>query len=65
VIPRGDYWDNHLKLIYQTIEGVQAILVRCWKKYNDPEQEERDKGSYLRLAKDCNEAMEEMDNFLR
>jgi hypothetical protein len=56
---------NQLQLVYQTIEGVQAILVECWKKYNDPELEERDKISYLRLAKGCNEAMEEMDNFLR
>lgn len=59
-MPRGDYWNNYLKLIYQTIEGDQAILVECWKKYNDPELEERDKISYLRLAKGCNEAMEEM-----
>jgi hypothetical protein len=32
------------------------------EKKKDPELGERDKISYLRLAKDCNEAMEEMDN---
>jgi hypothetical protein len=35
------------------------------EKKKDPELGERDKISYLRLAKDCNEAMKEMDNFLR
>jgi hypothetical protein len=53
---------NQLQLVYQTIDGVQAILVECWKKYNDPQLEERDEISYLRLAKDRNEAMEELDN---
>ena len=56
---------NQLQLVYQTIEGIQAILAECWKKYNDPKLDKRDKTSYLRLAKDCNEAMEEIDNFLR
>ncbi|MGB7954522.1 MAG: hypothetical protein WCF23_11120 [Candidatus Nitrosopolaris sp.] len=55
------HWDA-VQLVYQTIESVQSIMVECWKKYNDPELEERDKISYLRPAKDCNKAIEEMDN---
>jgi len=54
---------NQLQLVSKTIEGVQAILVECWKKYNYPELDDRDKISYLKLAKDCNKAREEMDNF--
>ncbi|PWU81682.1 MAG: hypothetical protein DLM72_05685 [Candidatus Nitrosopolaris wilkensis] len=53
---------NQLQLVYQTIEGIQFILAECWKKYNDPKLEERDKISYLRLTKDCNKVIEEMDN---
>jgi hypothetical protein len=53
---------NQLQLVYWQIEGVQPRMVECWKKYNDPELEERDKISYQRLAKDCNKAIEEMDN---
>jgi hypothetical protein len=56
---------NQLQLVYWAIEGVQPRMVEYWKKYNDPELEERDKISYQRLAKDCNKAIEEMDNFLR
>jgi hypothetical protein len=48
-------------LSYQcSIEGISLTLKEAWSKFTDPKVPEKQKVSYLRLTKECNEKMFEM-----
>ncbi len=48
-------------LSYQrAIEGIALSLSAAWDKFNDPNVPEKQKVSYLRLIKDCNESMSQL-----
>ena len=47
--------------MYQrAIEGIALTLSEAWNKFNDPKVSEKQKVSYLRLTKECNESMFEL-----
>jgi hypothetical protein len=41
----------------RAIEGIGLTLSEAWNKFHDPKVPEKQKTSYLRLTKECNEAM--------
>jgi hypothetical protein len=48
-------------LSYQrAIEGIGLTLQAAWNKFNDPQVPEKQKVSYLRLAKECNQLIYEL-----
>jgi hypothetical protein len=51
---------THVLMYQRAIEGISLTLAQAWDKFNDPKVPEKQKVSYLRLAKECNESMFEM-----
>jgi hypothetical protein len=43
----------HVLMYQRASEGIDLILTESWKKFYDPKVPEKQKVSYLRLAKDC------------
>ena len=48
---------THVLMYQRAIEGISLTLAQAWDKFNDPKAPEKQKVSYLRLTKECNEAM--------
>jgi len=48
---------THVLMYQRAIEGISLTLVQAWDKFNDPKVPEKQKVSYLRLTKECNESM--------
>lgn len=48
---------THVLMYQRAIEGISLTLAEAWNKFNDPKVPEKQKVSYLRLTKDCNESM--------
>jgi hypothetical protein len=51
---------THVLMYQRAIEGIALALTEAWNKYNDPTVPEKQKVSYLRLTKECNESMFDM-----
>ena len=51
---------THVLMYQRAIEGIALTLSEAWNKFNDPKVPEKQKASYLRLTKECNESMFEM-----
>jgi hypothetical protein len=51
---------THVLMYQRAIEGIGLTLTEAWNKFNDPKVPEKQKVSYLRLIKECNESMFEM-----
>ena len=47
---------THVLVYQKAIEGIALALSEAWNKYNDPQVPEKQKVSYLRLTKECNES---------
>lgn len=50
----------HVLSYQRSIEGVSLALSAAWDKFNDPNVPEKQKVSYLRLAKECNQLIYEL-----
>ena len=48
---------THVLMYQKAIEGISLTLAESWNKFNDPKVPEKQKVSYLRLTKECNESM--------
>ena len=48
---------THILMYQRAIEGIGLTLESAWKKFNDKKVPEKQKVSYLRLTKECNESM--------
>jgi hypothetical protein len=48
---------SHVLMYQRAIEGIALTLTEAWNKFNDPSVPEKQKPSYLRLTKECNESM--------
>jgi hypothetical protein len=48
---------THVLMYQRAIEGIGLTLAQAWDKFNDPKVPEKQKVSYLRLTKECNESM--------
>ena len=51
---------THILMYQRAIEGIGLTLESAWKKFNDKKVPEKQKVSYLRLTKECNESMIEL-----
>ena len=51
---------THVLSYQRSIEGISLTLKEAWSKFNDPKVQEKQKVSYLRLTKECNETMFEL-----
>jgi hypothetical protein len=51
---------THVLMYQRAIEGIALTLSEAWKAYNDPAVPQKQKPSYLRLTKECNETMFEL-----
>jgi hypothetical protein len=51
---------THVLMYQRAIEGISLTLAQAWDKFNDPKVPEKQKASYLRLTKECNESMFEL-----
>lgn len=51
---------THVLMYQRAIEGISLTLESAWKKFNDKKVPEKQKVSYLRLTKECNESMIEL-----
>jgi hypothetical protein len=48
---------THVLMYQRAIEGIGLTLREAWNKFNDSKVPEKQKVSYLRLTKECNELM--------
>lgn len=48
---------THVLFFQRTIEGIGLTLMEAWNKYHDPHTPDKQKVSYLRLTKDCQESI--------
>jgi hypothetical protein len=44
-------------MFQRCIEGTGLTLTEAWNKFNDPKVPEKQKVSYLRLTRECNESI--------
>ena len=51
---------THILMYQRAIEGIGLTLESAWRKFNDKKLPEKQKVSYLRLTKECNESMIEL-----
>jgi hypothetical protein len=48
---------THVLMYVRAIEGIGLALSNAWEKFNSANVPEKQKVSYLRLIKECNESM--------
>jgi hypothetical protein len=47
----------HILAYQRAIKGIGLTLTEAWAKFNDPRVPEKQKVSYLRLTRECNESI--------